>query len=80
MFTETQWKLQKDFELLNYQEALDFVNKVWEISEEQDHHPDILLHGYKKVRVTTITHSEGKITQKDYDIAQKIEKIYNTNN
>ena len=80
MFTETQWKLQKDFEFLNYQEALDFVNKVWEISEEQDHHPDILLHGYKKVRVTTITHSEGKITQKDYDIAQKIEKIYNTNN
>ncbi len=68
-------KWVKEFEFKNFVQAVDFVNKIVPLAEKSNHHPDILIHSYKKVRIELRTHSEGKITQKDYDLANKIDGI-----
>ena len=71
--------LTAKFAFENFQEALKFINNIWNIAESSNHHPDILLHDYKYVTITTTTHDAGnKITQKDYTIAEKIESHYIT--
>ncbi len=67
--------LEKEFVLSNFKEAVDFVNKIMPLAEEADHHPDIFIHSYKKVKVMLFTHSEGKITDKDYSLAEQIDAI-----
>lgn len=75
-WTEKNNKLEREFEFSNFKEALEFVNKVGELAEEANHHPDILLHDYKKVLVTLTTHSEGSVvTEKDRKLAGEIGKI-----
>mgnify|MGYP001571614383 CR=1 FL=1 len=67
--------LVKEFKFSNFKEALLFANKVGDIAESLNHHPNIFLHDYKCVIISTSTHSEGKITAKDHVLAQKINKI-----
>ena len=67
--------LTKEFKFKNFSEALAFVNKVGEIAEEMDHHPNIFLHSYKFVVISTTTHSKGKVTDSDHRLAEKIDKI-----
>jgi 4a-hydroxytetrahydrobiopterin dehydratase len=69
-------KLVKEFDLGNFVKAVDFVNKITPLAENSDHHPDVLIHSYKKVRIELTTHSEGKITEKDYDMAKKIDLLF----
>ena len=69
-------KLVKQFEFSNFKKAIDFVNKIVPLAEEADHHPDVFIHSYKKVRIELMTHSEGKITKKDYDLAKEIDNIH----
>jgi 4a-hydroxytetrahydrobiopterin dehydratase len=68
-------KLEREFIFSDFKQALQFVNKVGEIAEEMDHHPDISLFGYKKVKITLTTHKEGEITELDYGLAEKIDRI-----
>lgn len=67
--------LVKEFEFSNFKEAVDFVNKIVPLAEKANHHPDILIHAYKKVRITLTTHDEGRITEKDYALAKDIDVI-----
>jgi 4a-hydroxytetrahydrobiopterin dehydratase len=66
----------KEYHLANFKEALVIVNKIGNEAEAMDHHPDILMHGWNKVKVTISTHSEGGITLKDFELAEKIETIF----
>jgi len=66
--------LTKDFEFGSFKEALDFVNKVGEISERLGHHPDILI-SYNIVRLTLITYSEKSLSEKDFESAEEIDKL-----
>ena len=80
MFMENLWHkeengLQKEFIFSDFREALMFVNKVGELAEAVDHHPDIFLHTYKQVQITLFTHSANAITDKDYDLAKKIDTL-----
>src|SRR5262245_29013681 len=59
----------------NFREAMQFVNQVAEAAEALDHHPDILIHGWNKVRLTLATHSVGGLTEKDFILAERIEKV-----
>jgi len=68
-------KLSKKFKFENFSYSMDFVNSVAEISESMNHHPDILIN-YDKVTITTWTHTENSITEKDYDLAEKINLIF----
>lgn len=68
-------KLCKEFHFKNFKEALNFVNHVAKIAEEMNHHPDILIHSYKKVFISLITHSKNQVTDLDYQQATKIDLI-----
>lgn len=68
-------KLTYEFVFANFVEAVKFVNQIVPLAEKANHHPDILIHSYKKVRIELFTHSEGKITDKDYQLAGEIEKL-----
>ena len=67
--------LVKDFELKDFAAAIAFVNGVADLAEEANHHPDILIHGWNKVRLTLSTHSEGKVTEKDHALAERIDAL-----
>lgn len=69
-------KLRREFEFDNFKKALSFTNKVGEIAERMQHHPDILLHDYNQVRIEVTTHDEGmKVTQKDHDFSGEVDKL-----
>lgn len=69
----TSWSLlndsiQRTFNFTDFVTAMAFVNRVAEIAEQVQHHPDILVR-YNKVTLTLSTHDAGGITQKDFDFA-----------
>jgi 4a-hydroxytetrahydrobiopterin dehydratase len=64
--------IERDFALADFAEALAFVNRVGAAAEAAGHHPDILLHGWNKVRLTLSTHSEGGLTAADFELAARI--------
>ena len=67
-------KLTKRFKFANFAESLDFVNKVGELAEAADHHPDIKLGwGYAEFEITT--HDRGGITPFDFALAEKIDAL-----
>ena len=67
--------ISKIFQLKDFAEALAFVNKIGAEAEKMDHHPDIFIHSWNKVKITISTHSEGGITEKDFQLAEKIERL-----
>jgi 4a-hydroxytetrahydrobiopterin dehydratase len=67
--------LVKDFEFKDFAGAMGFVNQVAEMAEAANHHPDILVHGWNKVRLTLTTHSEGGLTDNDHAMAQRIDAL-----
>ena len=69
-------KITKEFELKDFRSALEFVNKVGAEAESMDHHPDIFMHSWNKVKISVNTHSEGGITEKDFKLADRIEGIF----
>ncbi len=72
---DTGEALQRDLEFANFREAMAYVNRVAELAEEANHHPDILVHGWNKVRLSLFTHSEGRITDADREMAQRIDQL-----
>lgn len=75
---EKENKLEKLFVFSNFKEALAFVNKVGDLAEEMQHHPNITLQNYKEVFIATTTHDAGNtVTEKDRILTQKINEISN---
>ncbi len=68
-------RIGKVYELSNFREALDFSCKIGEAAEYMNHHPDIFIHSWNKVKITISTHSEGGVTEKDFILAGKVEKL-----
>ncbi len=68
--------LRKTFLFKDFSSATAFFLQVAVLSEKIDHHPDICLHSYNKITITTITHSENRITSKDIELINKIENIH----
>jgi 4a-hydroxytetrahydrobiopterin dehydratase len=66
--------LEKQFKFTDFKAALDFVNKVGNLAEEQGHHPDILL-AWGKVGITIWTHKIDGLTESDFILAAKIEEL-----
>jgi 4a-hydroxytetrahydrobiopterin dehydratase len=59
----------------DFMEGMGFLNKLAEIAEQLNHHPDITLCEYNRVIVTTTTHDAGGITDNDIRLAQSFEEI-----
>lgn len=72
--TNQQKALNKSFDFKDFASALDFVNQVGAIAEELGHHPDINL-SWGKVSIWTTSHDKHKITERDYELAKKIDDI-----
>jgi 4a-hydroxytetrahydrobiopterin dehydratase len=69
-WTEVDNALERTFELPNFVEALAFVNRVGELAEAENHHPDIAIH-YDRVTLRWWTHTAGGITDRDRELAEK---------
>lgn len=66
--------IERVFEFDDFTIAMDFVNGVAEVAEENEHHPDIDIR-YNKVRISLTTHSKGAITDLDLELAEKIDTL-----
>ena len=80
MASEAVWRqedetLVRDYEFKDFVAAMAFVNRVADAAEEVNHHPDILVHDWNKVRLTLTTHSAGKLTDNDHAMAQRIDGL-----
>lgn len=67
--------ITREWKLADFAAAIVFVNRVAELAEQANHHPDIDLHGWNKVSLRLSTHSEGGITQADLDMAGRIDAL-----
>lgn len=68
-------ELVRDREFPDFAAAMAFVNAVAEVAEARNHHPDILVHGWNKVRLRASTHSEGGITAADLALADAVDGL-----
>ena len=67
--------IHRKFTFKSFMPAIAFVNKVAEAAELANHHPDIAIN-YSQVSISLSTHSESGVTQKDFQLAEVIDKIY----
>jgi len=76
----TDWRREgeaivREWRFADFAAAIAFVERVAEVAEQANHHPDILVHGWNKVRLTLSTHSEGGITAADLALAQRLDGV-----
>jgi 4a-hydroxytetrahydrobiopterin dehydratase len=76
----TKWaregdEIVREWEFDDFAAALAFVNRVGDAAEEANHHPDILLHGWNKVRLSLTNHSAGGLTDVDFEIAGRFDEL-----
>ena len=67
--------LTRDFKFPDFLQALEFVNRIGAVAEEQGHHPDILL-TWGRVEITLWTHKIDGLTESDFIMAAKIDQLY----
>jgi 4a-hydroxytetrahydrobiopterin dehydratase len=65
----------RDLKVDDFIAAIAIVNSVAALAEEANHHPDILVHGWNRVRLTLSTHSAGGVTEADVALAGQIEAL-----
>jgi len=65
----------RELKCANFADAMTFVNRVAEAAEIANHHPDILVHEWNKVRLTLSTHSQGGLTDADFQLAAQIDRL-----
>jgi 4a-hydroxytetrahydrobiopterin dehydratase len=64
--------LRKEFKLDDFKGSVDFLNRVTPIAEEMNHHPDVSI-SWNKVTMSLSTHSQGGITENDFELARRID-------
>jgi 4a-hydroxytetrahydrobiopterin dehydratase len=68
-------EIVRDWKFDDFAAAMGFVNKVAEAAEEANHHPDILVHGWNKVRLSLTNHSAGGLTEPDFEMAKRFDQL-----
>lgn len=69
-------KIRKQFKFKDFKKAMEFVNEVADLAESEGHHPDIKI-VYNKVQLDLFTHAVGGLSENDFIMASKINKIRN---
>jgi 4a-hydroxytetrahydrobiopterin dehydratase len=67
--------IAREWKLADFAAAIAFVNRVADLAERANHHPDVLLHGWNHVRLTLSTHSQGGLTDADFELAAEIDRL-----
>ncbi|HEV8340432.1 MAG TPA: 4a-hydroxytetrahydrobiopterin dehydratase [bacterium] len=75
VFEEDGKAVRRQFKLKDFKDAIAFVNAVAEVAEAEDHHPDIFIR-YKQVTFTLSTHAIGGLSENDFILAAKIDRLY----
>ncbi len=73
------WKVEsgelvRTFQFKDFRASMAFVSKVADLAEGAGHHPDIDIR-YNKVRLALVTHDQGGLTEKDFELAAKADKL-----
>ena len=68
-------KISRSWTVKNFMAGIDFFNKVAALAEEEGHHPDLHLEGYRNLSIAIWTHAAGGLTENDFILAAKIEEI-----
>jgi 4a-hydroxytetrahydrobiopterin dehydratase len=68
-------QIVRDLKFADFKEAIAFVDRVAAVAEEANHHPDILVHGWNKVRLSVTNHSAGGLTDADFELARNVEAL-----
>lgn len=68
-------KIWREFTFKNFVQAVDFINRIADIAEYENHHPDLFLHDYNHVRVELTTHAIKGLSRNDFIVAAKINEV-----
>ena len=68
--------IRRQFVFDGFASAVAFVVRVGFDAEAADHHPDVLISNYKRVTLTFTTHSDGGLTEKDFEAAEKADRVF----
>jgi 4a-hydroxytetrahydrobiopterin dehydratase len=68
-------EIVRDVECKDFAAVIALVNAVASVAEEANHHPDILVHGWSRLRLSVTNHSAGGLTQADFDLAAAIDRL-----
>jgi 4a-hydroxytetrahydrobiopterin dehydratase len=68
-------EIVREWRFDDFSEAIAFVNRVAEVAEEANHHPDIFVHGWNKVKLSMRNPSAGGLTEVDFDMAGRFDKL-----
>ena len=76
------WTLSKDaksidcdYLMKDFMSAVHFIQKIASLAEDEGHHPDLHLVGYRKLRIELSTHAIGGLSENDFILAAKIDKL-----
>jgi 4a-hydroxytetrahydrobiopterin dehydratase len=73
---DSKQKLERTFKFKDFNESIDFVNKVAKIAEQQNHHPDIEIN-YNKVKISITDHEKGGVSEKCHKFVKSIDDMGN---
>jgi len=68
-------EIVREWRFEDFREAVAFVNRVAEVAEDANHHPDIFLHGWNKVKLALTNHSAGGLTETDFAMAARFDQL-----
>jgi 4a-hydroxytetrahydrobiopterin dehydratase len=68
-------EIVRDWKLQDFAAAISFVERVAELAEQLNHHPDILVHGWNRVRLSITNHAAGGLTDADFALAARIDGL-----
>jgi 4a-hydroxytetrahydrobiopterin dehydratase len=68
-------EIVREWRFDNFADAIAFVDRVAETAEEANHHPDIFVHGWNKVKLSLTNHSAGGLTEMDFSMAGRFDAL-----
>jgi 4a-hydroxytetrahydrobiopterin dehydratase len=68
-------EIVRDVKVDTFADAIALVNRIAESAEEHNHHPDILVHGWNRVRLSLMNHAAGGLTNVDFEMAERFDKL-----
>ena len=68
-------RIRKDWTVKNFMAGMDFFNAVAKLAEDDGHHPDLHLEGYRKLSIELWTHAIGGLSENDFILAAKIDQL-----
>ncbi len=68
-------RIRKDWTVKDFMAGMDFFNQVAQVAEEDGHHPDLHIEGYRNLSIELWTHAIGGLSENDFILAAKIDQI-----